>query len=270
MKASLGWIVIALAIAAIAMMLTMSARAGGRGDPQVLEVSPPPPDAEVPAPASDEGTVLFSTEGTIGGEDAPPPALSAEQIHEALVAINPGAGLALPPPLAVDTSAWQLADAGLATMRVPADWVVQTDIGAPGEEDRTIGLSPPANDMYVELRVLRNADGNYMQALVEHARSEYARSPDRFDGGVILGFAPRLQGGAAGHVEVMNQFGKLVDEDGAPTFRLVLWRGRWERAGEFERAEFMASFAQDRYDEVAPLVNAILGTVQVQAEGVAQ
>jgi hypothetical protein len=144
---------------------------------------------------------------------------------------------------------------------VPRDWTVQTDIGEPGDEDQTIGLSPPSNDLYVELRMIRNADNNYMQDASGHALSEYSRSPDRFKEGVILGFQPLLVGGAAGGGEVMNQFGKEFDDDGARTFRLVLWRGRWEQDTTIHRVQFDATFAQDRFDEVAPLVRAILDTV---------
>ena len=256
MKSSLGWIVIGVLAAATMLMLTMSARAGERDE------DPPVPEAATGADAQ-EGTVVFSTEGTVGGDEAPaPPPASVQQVHDSLVAISPGGGTRLPPAAAVDTADWQLAQAGAATMRVPADWTVQNRIGVPGDEDQTVGLAPPSNDLYIELRVIRNADSNYMQALGDHARSEYSRSPDRLAEGVILGYQPRLQGGAAGHVEVMDQFGKEFDDDGARTFRLVLWRGRWEQDGDFHRVEFTATLAQDDYERLAPLIAAILDTVE--------
>jgi len=256
MKSSLGWIVIGVLVAATALMLTMSARAGERSE------DPPPPEAAADADA-EEGTVLFSTEGTVGGEDPAPPPASIQEIHDSLVAISPGGGTQLPPAAALDTTDWQQAQAGAATIRVPADWTVQNRIGQPGDEDQTVGLSPPSNDVYIELRVIRNADSNYMQALGEHARSEYSRSPDRLAEGVILGYQPRMQGGAAGHVEVMNQFGKEFDDEGTRTFRLVLWRGRWEENGDFHRVEFTATLAQGDYERLAPLVAAVLDTVAV-------
>jgi hypothetical protein len=261
MKSSLGWIIAAVLLGATALMLTMSARA------QEPDVEP-----EAPAePVTDEGTVLLQVEGTVGADDAAAPsAQSAQQIHDSLVAISPGAGLPLPPPEAVDTHDWQTAEAGAASMRLPADWTVQNRIGNPGDDDQTVGLSPSSNDLYVELRVIRNADSNYLQQLGEHARSEYSRSPDRYAEHVILGYQPRMQAGAAGHIEVMNQFGKEVDDDGNRTFRLILWRGRWEENGDFHRVEFSATFAQDDYDRLASMVAAILDTVEIRATAVAE
>jgi hypothetical protein len=259
MKSSIGWIAIAMVVAATMLLLTMSARA--HEPTETVEATAP----EEPAVDEEAGRVLFSAGGTIGGEDPAPPSLSAQQVHDGLVAISPGGGWQLPAPTAVDTSAWQVAQAGLATMRVPPDWVVQTRIGEPGGEDQTIGLSPPSNELYVELRVIRNADSNYLSTIAEHASSEYARSPGRLAQGLTLGYQPRMQGLAAGHVEVMNQFGKDLDEDGNRTFRLVLWRGRWEADGEFHRVEFTGTMAQDQYAALAPLVSAILGTVEIRA-----
>lgn len=270
MESRIGWIAIALIVVATGLLPTMSARAQEPADRTgVIEASTPEPDEEAVeaevATATEDGTVLFSTVGTLGGEEAAPAAQSAQQVHDGLVAISPGDGWQLPAPLAVDTSDWQFAEVGLAMMRVPADWIVHNRIGEPGAEDQTIGLSPPTNDLHVELRAIRNADSNYKQTLVDHAGPEYARSKDRLAEGVIFGFQPRIQGEAAGHVEVMNQFGKEIDDDGTRTWRLVLWRGRWEANGEFDRAEFTATLAQDRYEELAPLVNAILGTVATRS-----
>ena len=262
MKPNLEWIALALAVGLLVVLLSLPARAGEpQDDPDVPEVSTPPAEADEATPAQDDGTVIFSVSETLGGEEPSPPSPSVQQIHDALLAISPGAGLQLPPPSVVDTADWQLVEVGLATMRVPRDWVVHNDIGDPGDEDQTIGLSPPSNDLYVELRMLRNADSNYMQDARDHATSEYSRSPDRFKEGVILGFQPLLVGGAAGHVEVMNQFGKEFADDGTRTFRLILWRGRWEQDTAIHRVQFDATFAQDGYDEFAPLVRAILDTV---------
>jgi hypothetical protein len=53
MKPNLEWIALALAVGAIVLLLTMSARAGEpQDDPDVLEVATPqPPAAEAAAPA---------------------------------------------------------------------------------------------------------------------------------------------------------------------------------------------------------------------------
>jgi hypothetical protein len=265
MKSTPVMIVVTLVLAVIVLMLVLPARAGERGDdPPVGEASAPAP-VDAAAPSADEGgQVILHIGETIGGEEPIPPSLTAQQIHARLVESDPGAGWQLPFAPVADRSGWQTVEAGLATMRVPPDWTVSNRIGAPGDEDQTVGVSPPAQDLYIELRQIRNADNNYRQTAADHALSEYARSPDRLKEGVILGYQPLFVGGAAGHVEVMNQFGKEVDDDGVRTFRLILWRGRWEQATEIHRAEFTATFAQDRYDELAPQVRAILDTVQVR------
>jgi hypothetical protein len=263
MKTEAGWIVLALVAGATVLLYTLSARAAeGRRPDDVVEVQ------TTVTPETVEDTVILDIGETLGSE-APPeadaPAPTEAQMLESLVAISPAGGKQLPAPADVDVSTWQRVDAGHASMRVPADWVVQNRIGEPGDDDQTIGLSPEAQDLYIELRQIRNADSNYMQTVLDHARSEYARSPDRLAEGVILGFAPKAIDGAIGGVEIMNQFGKPVDENGQPTFRLVLWRGRWERDDAIQRVEFTATFAQDRHEEFAPLVARILETVRIDA-----
>jgi hypothetical protein len=245
--AALGLVAVVAAIA-----WTLSARAGERRGADVVEASAPPTVEESAA-----------IEQLVSELAAPrPPSSKDAELTAALAQVNPGGGLRLPAPVAADESTWQEVVVGRASMRVPADWTVQHDLG--DADDRTLGLSPPALDLYIELRQIHNADSNYLQTVADHAWSEYGRSVDRLGEGVILGFEPRAIDGAIGAVEVMNQFGKAIDEEtGQPTFRLVLWRGRWEQDGFIQRAEFEARFAQDRYDEFAPLVARVLATVRV-------
>ena len=103
-----------------------------------------------------------------------------------------------------------------------------------------------------------------MQGYLDHAHSEYGRSVDRLVEGTIHGYEPRILDGAVGGIEVMDQFGKPVDEEGNPTFRLVLWRGRWQAGDTIHRAELTATLGQDRYEHYAPLVARILETVRIQ------
>jgi hypothetical protein len=239
-------------VAVVALAWALSARAGERRGQDVVEASAPPTQEESAAIAE-----------LLQQLSAPrPPSPEDARLTASLAAIHPGGGLRLPAPVEADESTWQEVVVGRASMRVPADWTVQNDIG--GADDRTIGLSPPAMDLYIELRQIHDADSNYLQTVADHARSEYSRSVDRLAEGVILGFEPRAIDGAIGGVEVMNQFGMAVDEEtGQPTFRLVLWRARWEQDGAIQRAEFQATLAQDRYGEFAPLIARVLATVRV-------
>ena len=256
MKDQVLWIVIGAIVVATILMFTMSARAGEReAERNVGAVAEPPATDEVfdVEPAQD-GEPVVAVLSTV--EDA-------QALHAQLEAAAPAAGWALPASAPTLIDDWQPVRAGHATLSVPPDWTELNRIGEADADDQTVGMGSPAQDLYVELRHIRNADNNYMTTLAEHAVSEYSRSPDRLREGVIHGHAPRTQHLAAGHLEIMDQFGKAVDEDGAPTFRLVLWRGRWRRGEEFDRVEFTATMAQDRYEEFAPLVNRILETVEI-------
>jgi hypothetical protein len=269
MKLDPGTVAVVLIVVATVLLLTMSARAGQRGDD--------PTHVEVQAPASSDaadavGETLLDISGTITLDEpvvAAPVAADDQARLDGLLAIAPPGGWQLPPPAEVDMADWQEVRAGAASMRLPPGWTVQNQIGDEGTGDVTIGLSPEALDLYIELRQIRNSDSNYMTTLAEHAHGEYARSVERLEEGVIFGYQPLVIDGALGGVEVMNQFGKERDEDGSLTFRLILWRGRWEQDDQIHRVEFTATFAQDRHDEFAPLVHRVLSTVRIDRTPVA-
>ena len=130
------------------------------------------------------------------------------------------------------------------------------------ERDHTIGFTSMSGDFYIELRQRQNSDSNYMQTAVDHANSDYGRSPDRLKEGVILGFQPMLIDGAVGSVEIMNLYGSEKDEDGSVTPRMINWRGRWEKNDLIHILEVTARFAQDQQEKFAPLVSSILATVK--------
>jgi hypothetical protein len=250
------WIVVALValVAATALLWTWSARASPRRqDPDVVEVQAPAgPDAEAIEDA------LLEME-----EQAEQQAGKDQALYAGLIAISPGGGWRLPPPADVDTADWQRFDAGQASLRVPRGWTELNRIGDPGAGDETVGVAPEAQDLYVELRHIRDSDPSYRQGYLDHVHSDYGRSVDRLAEGVIHGFEPRIVDGAVGGIEVMDQFGKPVDEEGKPTFRLVLWRGRWQEGETIHRVQLEATLAQDRYEEFAPLFARILETVRI-------
>lgn len=273
MKQPIGLAAATFTIIALALFASMPATAGDEGQP-----------SEEPAPASSSEP---AAEATVGAEQdsesdstsdaiidiegdtdpdadkpkAPPP--TAKELFDALIAISPPGGVQLPASAATEHADWQTVTVGFASMRVPADWTVQNQIGKPGDEDQTIGLSPPSNDIYVELRQIQNADSNYMQTPLDLEVSDYRGLPDRLKDGITFGFQPMVIAGAVGHVETMNQFGKDKNDDGTPTFRMINWRGRWEQNDSIQRLEFGATFAQDGYDRFAPMVSEILATIRI-------
>jgi hypothetical protein len=261
MKSELGLVLVVLVVAAIALMVTLSARAGERrGDPDVVEVRS--------ATAEDLAENAATIEAALAQEidDAEAAAKAERKLLANLLELGPPGGLQLPPPAETDMADWQRVEAGDASMLLPPGWTVQNRLDHGDGEDVTVGLSPEALDIYVELRRIRNSDSNYRQTLVDHAREEYSRSIDRLKDNVILGYAPRAIDGALGGIEVMNQFGQERDEEGNPNFRLVLWRGRWEQDEQIHRVEFTATFAQDRHEHFAPLVSRILSTVEIDRD----
>jgi hypothetical protein len=270
-------VVISVVLGLTVLIATLSARAGERKDESIVGEVRAPDGADdtrkqAAQPTEDDaGTTILSIEGTESAydqdddeDDDDAPAASDQALLDGLLAIGPPAGWQLPAPPATDTADWDRYEAGAASMRVPHGWTVQNRIGEPGSGDETIGVSPPENDLYIELRHIRDADSSYRQTAADHAQGDYRRSLERLQEGVIFGYAPRVIDGTVGAVEIMDQFGKPVDEDGNPTFRLVLWRGRWKQDDFVQRAEFNATMAQDRYEALAPLVNRILATVEIR------
>ena len=219
--------------------------------------------AETPMDTSDAESAadLESDASPDADSETPKPPPTAKEMYDGLIAISPPGGWQLPPAPEKNQSDWKTIAVGFASMKVPPDWTVQNQIGKQGDEDQTIGLAPPSNDIYIELRQIQNADSNYEQTAQDHAQSDYRNSPDRLKDGVILGFQPMVIDGAVGSVEIMNQFGKDKNADGTPTFRMISWRGRWQQNDAIQRVEFTATFAQDRYEQVAPMVSAVLATV---------
>jgi len=284
MKQHLGLTAIVLALVAFALFAAMSARAGDRrstfgGDeaqaanaPASGSSSEPASDSDVDADSESQGQESDSNSDAIidveGDSDAdadkpkaPPP--SAKELYDGLIAISPPAGVQLPAPPASDHSDWLSVKVGYATMLVPPGWTIQNQIGKEGDDDQTLGLSPPANDIYIELRQIRNSDSNYMQTPLDLASSDYRSTPDRLKNGIIFGYQPMVIDGAVGHVETMNQFGKTKNDDGSPTDRIIFWRGRWEQDDSIQKVEFNANFAQDGYEKFAPVISEILATIRI-------
>ena len=281
MKLHLGLTAMVLTIIAAALFASMSARAGDRrstfgGDENQSAEAPVAAASVEPAAESDADQSSqsdTSSDAIIDVEEdsdtdkpkGPPP--TAKELYDGLIAISPPGGVQLPPPRESDQSNWKKIDVGFASMRVPADWVIQNQIGKPGDEDQTIGLAPPSNDIYIELRQIQNADSNYEQTPLDLAISDYRSTPDRLKDGITFGYQPMVIDGAVGYVETMNQFGKDKNDDGTPTFRMINWRGRWEQNDAIQRVEFGATFAQDGYEKFAPVVSEILATVNMNGAG---
>jgi hypothetical protein len=282
MKQHLGLIAIVLTLVAAALFAATSAWAGDRRStfgggenppaeaPATASSSEPAADSDIDTNSDADTSSDSSSDAIIDIEgdtdpDAdkpktPPP--TAKELYDGLVAISPPGGVQLPPPPESDQSNWKEIDVGFASMRVPPDWTIQNQIGKPGDEDQTIGVAPPSNEIYIELRQIQNDDSNYEQTPLDLAISDYRRTPDRLKDGVTFGFQPMVIDGAVGYVETMNQFGKEKNDDGTPTFRLINWRGRWEQNDAIQKVEFDATFAHDEYEKFAPVVSEILGTVK--------
>jgi hypothetical protein len=269
MKGKVGITATVLAVFAIALLATIPAWAQGQGStveddqaPAAEESAAAPESEATDADASADATTEADTDPDVDKPKVPPP--TEKELYDGLIAISPAGGVQLPTPPVSDQSDWQTVTVGFVSMRVPADWTVQNQIGKPGDEDQTIGLSPPSNDLYVELRHIQNADSNYMNTPLALAVSDYRSAPDRLKDGITFGYQPMVIDGAVGYVETMNQFGKEKNDDGTPTFRMINWRGRWEQNDAIQRVEFGATFAQDGYEKFAPVVSEILATVKIQ------
>jgi len=204
MKQHLGITAIVLTIVVVALLTAMSARAGDRrstfggGDenptaeaPAAAASSEPAEsdtdssadsesDAESSAESDTNSDAIIDIEGTTDPDavktKAPPP--SAKGLYDGLIAISPPGGVQLPTPPAADHTDWLIVEVGFASMLVPPGWVIQNQIGKKGDEDQTIGVAPPANDIYIELRQIQNSDSNYMQTSLDLAISDYRRTPD--------------------------------------------------------------------------------------------
>ena len=210
-------------------------------------------------------------------QDKPPlgttneqPAISAQtnnadsKLLGELTSISPASGQQLPSATG-DSSQWKSVGISNATMLVPPDWKTITDFGEQaGSRIHTIGAVNAREDLYVELRVLEDSDSAYMQTVMDHVKSDYTQSKGRLAEKTILGFQPMVKDGIAGKIEIMNEYGKAKNEDGSPTWRIILWDGRWQQGDRIDKAELTARFAQDKYDEFAPIVSRIISTVAIK------
>ena len=281
MKQQLGFTAIVLTLIAIALFAAMSARAGDRrstfGDSNSSADEPPAATTSV-EPAADADSdqnsdanansdAIIDSEGDTDPDadkpKTPPP--SSKEMYDALVAISPPGGVQLPTPPESDHNDWLIVKVGFASMLIPPGWEIQNQIGKDGDEDQTIGVGPPSNEIYVELRQIQNSDSNYMQTPLDLAVSDYRSTPDRLKDRITFGFQPMVIDGAVGYVETMNQFGKEKNDDGTPTFRMINWRGRWEQNDAIQKVEFGATFAQDGYEKFAPVVSEILSTIKTSS-----
>src|SRR5687768_18128388 len=119
MRSELGWIVVVLIVAAIALMLAMSARGGERrGRQDVVEVGA----ANAEDAAENAGTIEDALAQEIDDAEA------AAKVEKALLAnlleLGPPGGTQLPPPPDTDMADWQRIEAGDASMRLPPGWTV--------------------------------------------------------------------------------------------------------------------------------------------------
>lgn len=211
------------------------------------------------ASCSEQNTKLAAepSDKTLGA-----PTDTDKKLYDELIAINAPGGLQLPPPVK-DYANWQSVNAGLAAMLIPPGWKIYDQEGT-GPEDRIrgVGVVSAAEDIYIELRIIQDSDSNYLQTVMNHAQSDYGMSRQRLAEGVVLGFQPMVLDGTVGKVEIMNQLGREKNEDGSPTFRMIIWGGRWEKDDSIHKVEFQAMFAQNRYKEFAPIVSNILATIK--------
>jgi len=280
MKSHLGLTAIILVVIIAALFAATSSRAGDRrstfGGDENQPAQPPAaassvmepaidPDSDTSAEPAEASSVIIDTEGDTDPDaekpKSPPP--SEKELYDGLIAISPAAGVQLPTPPESDHANWLIVKVGYASMLVPPGWTIENQIGKEGDEDQTVGLSPPGNDIYLELRQIRNSDSNYEQTPLDLAISDYRRTPDRLKQGITFGFQPMVIDGAVGYVETMNQFGKAKNDDGTATDRMITWRGHWEQNDSIQLVEFNATFAQDGYEKFAPVVSEILSTIKV-------
>ncbi|MGH8050885.1 MAG: hypothetical protein ACREPB_09530 [Arenimonas sp.] len=189
------------------------------------------------------------------------PLPSNQIMLDGLLAISPAKGLQIPTANNTDVTNWNSFNVGLGSVRIPPSLSVYSDDGK-GTEDHTVGFTSMSGDLYIELRQRQNSDSSYMQTAYDHANSDYSRSPDRFKEGVVLGFQPMLIDGAVGSVEIMNMYGRVKDEDGSLTPRMITWRGRWEKNDLVHSIELTARFDQAQQEKFAPMVSSILSTIK--------
>jgi hypothetical protein len=80
---------------------------------------------------------------------------------------------------------------------------------------------------------IQDSDSSYNQTAMDHAKSDYALS-NRYAEKTIMGFQPMVKEGVVGKVEIMNEYDREKNEDGSPTWRLILWDGRWMKDNSYQ------------------------------------
>ncbi len=172
-------------------------------------------------------------------------------------------GKQLPPP-AKNFIHWTPVSIGSAAMLIPPDWKTVTDFGEkPGSRIHTIGALSAKEDFYIELRVIQDSDSSYNQTPMDHAKLDYALATSRYAEKTILGFQPAVKEGVVGKIEIMNDYGKEKNDDASPAWRIILWDGRWINGQSIDKAELTARFAQDRYEEFAPIVSNVIASIKI-------
>ncbi|MGE0384917.1 MAG: hypothetical protein AB7Q97_09330 [Gammaproteobacteria bacterium] len=177
-----------------------------------------------------------------------------------LAGIGPSFGLQLAAPPIADYAAqgWEMVNAGGISMFVPSGWtVVEQDDGAVP----VVGVVAPGNDLYVELRFIRDALRR-PGIVLEDAIDAYASAKERGAKGVVLGYAPLFVDGAVGHVEIMNAGGVERNPDGSRAHRTNSYRGAKRVGDEVFKAEFRATFDQSNQDEFGPTVLNIIRSIR--------
>lgn len=187
-------------------------------------------------------------------------AAANKKLYDELIAISAPGGKQLPAP-GQEEANWQSFNVGSASLRVPPDWKLHHQSGRAEDRIQEVGVHSPAGDIYVALRLVRDSDTN-AQSPLGYAKNDYKDSIRRLAEEVTLGFQPMAIDGAVGKVEIMNVSGRDKNADGSPTFRMITWHGRWTQDNFVHSVEFNARFAQNRHDEITPLVSNILATVK--------
>lgn len=109
---------------------------------------------------------------------------------------------------------------------------------------------------------IQDSDSSCNQTAMDHAKSDYALS-NRYAEKTIMGFQPMVKEGVVGKVEIMNEYDREKNEDGSPTWRLILWDGRWMKDNSITKADLVARFAQDNDEKLAPIVSDIIATIKI-------
>ena len=205
-----------------------------------------------------QGSAVMKFIGSLLTTDHLEPTLA--EANRKLLAISPPFGLQLAAPPMVDHAAqgWEVINVGGISMFAPPEWtVVEQDNGV----IPMVGLVSPGNDLYVELRFMRDALRRPGIAL-EDASDAYASAKERGANGIMLGYAPLSVDGAFGHIEIMNAGGVEKTPDGSLAHRTNRYRCFKRVGDDIFTAEFRATFDQADQDKFGPTVLNIIRSIQ--------